>query len=88
MLDELPPGLTKYSESPVFTEKTVPKKLKSAHTIKESVWGKLKVHKGSLEFVVPGPPQRIPHRGSRAERRDRAGSRALREHSRRGHLPD
>lgn len=52
----LPEGITKYSESPVFTDKTVPEKLTRMHDTKAGVWGKLVVLKGSLDYVVPGPP--------------------------------
>lgn len=47
--------LTKYSESPVFTEKTVPKSLQAAHQTKPGVWGKLCVLTGGLDFVAEAP---------------------------------
>ena len=57
MRSQLPDGLVKYGETPVFTEKTVPPKLTSAHDTKPGVWGKLIVTAGALDYVVPGPPE-------------------------------
>lgn len=54
--DSLPAFLAKYSESPVFTEKTVPAKLTSVHDTKPGVWGKLVVLEGEIDYIVPGPP--------------------------------
>ena len=51
-----PDGLTKYSETAVFTEETVPPKLTSVHDTKPGVWGKLVVKEGALDYIVPGPP--------------------------------
>ncbi|MEH6527586.1 MAG: DUF1971 domain-containing protein [Sneathiella sp.] len=47
--------LTKYSETPVFTEKTVPNSLQAAHETKPGVWGKLCVLTGGLNFVLEAP---------------------------------
>lgn len=57
MTTQLPNGIQKYAESPVFTEASTPEKLTTAHDTKAGVWGKLIVSKGALEFVVPGPPE-------------------------------
>jgi len=57
MFTELPDGLEKYAETPVFTDKTVPLKLTNLHDTKVGVWGKLRVHKGALDYIIPGPPQ-------------------------------
>ena len=51
-----PEGLTKYSESPLFTAESVPDKLLKAHATKDGVWGKLQVLEGGLHYVLPGPP--------------------------------
>ena len=51
-MDDVFQGLTKYSESPVFTEQTVPESLQAAHQTKPGVWGKLCVLTGSLDFVL------------------------------------
>lgn len=57
MRADLPAGFTKYGGTAVFTEKTVPAKLTSAHDTKPGVWGKLIVLDGALDYVVPGPPE-------------------------------
>ncbi len=56
MAAELPSGVKKYSQSPVFAEASTPTKLTTDHDTKSGVWGKLVVSKGALEFIVPGPP--------------------------------
>ncbi len=53
---DFPVILAKYSETPVFTEETVPAKLTSVHDTKQGVWGKLVVLEGALDDIVPGPP--------------------------------
>lgn len=57
----LPDSVKKYAESPVFTEKTVPKKLTREHDTKPGVWGRLIVLEGKLDFVIPGPPSKTYH---------------------------
>jgi len=61
MLEFLPNGLTKYSETSVFTHETVPKNLTEDHNTKAGVWGRLVVIEGALDYVVPGPPEEIIH---------------------------
>ncbi len=53
---DFPAILSKYSETPVFTQDTVPAKLTSVHDTKPGVWGKLVVLEGALDYVVLGPP--------------------------------
>jgi len=55
-MTHFPAGLTKYSETPLFTADSVPDKLLKAHATKAGVWGKLQVLEGSLHYIVPGPP--------------------------------
>ncbi|CUK27514.1 tellurite resistance protein TehB [Cognatishimia activa] len=50
MTTDFPAGLVKYSQSPVFTESTVPAALLKDHSTKPSVWGKLIVTKGTLIY--------------------------------------
>jgi len=50
----LPKELEKYSETKVFNEQTVPAKLKSEHSTKPGVWGKLVVLTGTVDYVTPG----------------------------------
>ena len=56
MMSDLPAGLEKYAETPVFTAETVPGKLTSLHDIKAGTWGRLMVLTGALDYVVQGPP--------------------------------
>ena len=58
MSGNIPEGLVKYYESEVFTESTVPEKLLSLHNTKPDVWARIVVHDGSLEYIVPGTPER------------------------------
>lgn len=53
---ELPPGLARYGESPVFTPDNLPEKLKNAHTTKAGTWGLLRVHSGIVLYFVDVPP--------------------------------
>ena len=50
MAHDFPSNLLKYSQSPVFTERTVPSALLKDHRTKASVWGKLIVNKGTLIY--------------------------------------
>jgi len=53
----LPDGVSKYSETPEFTQDTVPEKLTKHHDTKDGTWGRLVVLEGALTYVVPGPPE-------------------------------
>ena len=57
MHHSLPGYVTKYGETPVFTETTTPSKLTGNHNTKPGVWGKLVVISGMLDYVIPGPPE-------------------------------
>ena len=58
MIDALPTHVAKYSETRLFDETTIPENVRTSHRTKETVWGKLVVRSGALEYVVPGPPER------------------------------
>lgn len=58
-LQSLPPDVQKYSETPIFTETTVPPKLTADHNTKAGVWGKLCVLSGELEYIVSEPKQNV-----------------------------
>jgi tellurite resistance-related uncharacterized protein len=53
MLKKLPEIMKKYSETPVFTEETVPEKITSNHNTKAGVWGKLCVLEGTVDYIIP-----------------------------------
>ena len=55
-MTRFPEGLTKYSETPLFTAESVPGALLKAHATKPGVWGKLQVLEGGLHYIVLGPP--------------------------------
>jgi len=59
MAKGLPDSVRKYSETPLFSEQTVPDKLTSEHDLKAGVWGKLCVIAGKLEYHVPGAPDKV-----------------------------
>jgi len=52
MPNSLPDNVEKYGESPLFNEETVPAKLRSSHSTKSGVWGKVCVSEGTLKFVI------------------------------------
>ena len=56
MATNLPDDVRKYSETPVYSEQTVPDKLTAEHDLKAGVWGKLCVIAGRLDYHVPGEP--------------------------------
>ncbi len=51
MQASLPEGLEPYAESPLFTETTLPEKLRSLHALKAGTWGKLMILAGSVDYV-------------------------------------
>ncbi|MCG8316279.1 MAG: DUF1971 domain-containing protein [Pseudomonadales bacterium] len=51
----LPSHVTPYKRTPEFTEKTVPAGLLNEHSTKESVWGKIVVLEGALEYTINEP---------------------------------
>jgi len=50
MADGLPPGLTAYRRTPVFTEATVPTALRHRHSTKAGVWALITVLEGRLRL--------------------------------------
>jgi len=52
MSSNLPDGVEKYGESPLFNENTVPAKFTSNHATKAGVWGKICVSAGTLRYMV------------------------------------
>jgi tellurite resistance-related uncharacterized protein len=49
---ELPPSFTRYKETAVFSEGTIPPALRKDHTTKPGVWAKIVVHEGRLRYAV------------------------------------
>jgi tellurite resistance-related uncharacterized protein len=54
-MKNLPDSVTPYKKTPEFTELTVPKGLLKDHQTKESVWGKIVVLEGELEYTIIEP---------------------------------
>lgn len=52
----LPPGLERYSQSPVFTLDNLPDALRRAHNTKTGTWGLLRVQTGVLRFALDQEP--------------------------------
>lgn len=52
----LPPGLQRYSQSPVFTPQNLPGELTAAHTTRAGTWGLLRVETGVLRFTLDTAP--------------------------------
>ncbi len=55
----LPDRVSKYAETTLFSERTIPDKLTSDHDLKAGVWGKISVLVGGLEFHVQGEAEQI-----------------------------
>lgn len=52
----LPPGLTAYRRTPVFTETTLPAALRRRHRTKAGVWGVINIVEGRLRLTYLDPP--------------------------------
>ncbi len=60
MQADLPEGLQAYSESPVFTEATLPESLQRSHRLKAGTWGKLLILAGTLDYIeLEGAGERL-----------------------------
>ncbi len=51
----LPPKLEQYRSTPVFTEASVPAGLLANHSTKDGVWGQIRVHTGTLRYLISDP---------------------------------
>ncbi|WP_298921001.1 DUF1971 domain-containing protein [uncultured Roseobacter sp.] len=61
MTRDLPETVEKYSQSPVFTQDTIPAALQRDHNTKPSVWGLIVVSDGALIYTRnEHAPQKIP----------------------------
>eukprot|EP00743_Colponemidia_sp_Colp-15_P008971 GILK01009788.1.p1 GENE.GILK01009788.1~~GILK01009788.1.p1 ORF type:complete len:174 (-),score=10.88 GILK01009788.1:252-773(-) len=58
-MDEIPEGFRAYKRTPLFTVDNIPSLLLNRHNTKGGSWGKILVSKGSLEYVIFGPPERV-----------------------------
>ena len=54
-MKQLPDNVTPYKRTPEFTAESVPSGLLHAHQTKESVWAKIVVIDGELQYTINGP---------------------------------
>lgn len=57
-MKDMPSGLQKYGESPLFDHDTVPQKLRTSHKVKEGTWAKVVVREGALNYILADAPER------------------------------
>lgn len=58
-MKQLPGNVTPYKRTPEFTEESVPTGLLHAHQTKESVWAKIVVLDGELQYTINGPETEV-----------------------------
>ncbi len=66
MAHDFPKDAVKYSQSPVFTEETIPAALQRDHYTKEGVWGRIVVTSGALVYTRINQPAHTIHAGETA----------------------
>ena len=55
----LPPDVTAYKRTPLFTQDSVPQGLLHNHSTKEGVWGLIQVMEGRLEYTIGAEEEHI-----------------------------
>jgi tellurite resistance-related uncharacterized protein len=58
-MKQLPQDVAPYKRTPEFTELTVPDGLLHEHQTKESVWGKIVVLEGQLQYTINEPEKEV-----------------------------
>ncbi|EEF25520.1 conserved hypothetical protein [Ricinus communis] len=58
-MKQLPANVAAYKRTPEFTEETVPSGLLHAHQTKASVWGKIVVIEGQLQYTINAPEEEV-----------------------------
>lgn len=58
-MKHLPANVVAYKRTPEFTEDSVPAGLLHAHRTKESVWGKIVVLEGQLQYTILEPVNEV-----------------------------
>jgi len=58
-MKELPGHVAPYKRTPEFTEHTVPDGLLHEHRTKASVWGKIVVLEGQLQYTIHAPQHEV-----------------------------
>lgn len=54
-MKQLPSDVVPYKRTPIFDEQSVPKGLLNEHQTKESVWGKIVILDGKLQYTINEP---------------------------------
>ncbi len=54
---ELPEDVEVYKKTPIFNQLTVPAGLLKTHTTKAGTWGRIRVNKGKLLYIIESSPQ-------------------------------
>ncbi len=54
-MKQLPSDVVPYKRTPIFDEQSVPKGLLKEHQTKESVWGKIIILDGKLQYTINEP---------------------------------
>jgi tellurite resistance-related uncharacterized protein len=54
-MKQLPSDVVAYKRTPIFDEQTVPQGLLNEHQTKESVWGKIVLLQGKLQYTINEP---------------------------------
>ncbi len=49
---ELPDGFVRYFRTSVFTEHSIPEKIRKDHTTKSGIWAKIVIEEGGLKYFV------------------------------------
>jgi tellurite methyltransferase len=52
---EIPDGYAPYRRTPLFTNESIPQGLRSRHTTKKGLWGKIHIQSGSLRYRIHEP---------------------------------
>lgn len=66
MAHDFPTNAVKYSQSPVFTEATIPAALQRDHNTKPGIWGRIVVSSGALDYTRINRPTRTVQAGETA----------------------
>jgi tellurite resistance-related uncharacterized protein len=58
-MKQLPSNVVPYKRTPEFTEESVPAGLLHSHQTKESVWAKIVILEGRLQYTIHGQEQEV-----------------------------
>ena len=58
-MKQLPLNVIAYKNTPEFNEESIPSGLLNEHNTKESVWGKIVVLEGELQYTINEPEKEV-----------------------------